>query len=903
MKRFSQLLLAFILILATFYLSFSQIQKAASPSWLRPISLKPIKPNLDDISDGYYYELIDHQVNVDQQTKYYKDIKFLFDQSGIENLGQIQVTFDPHFQKLQLHELKIIRDGKSMDLLPQAKFRLLASETELARSIYNGSQMAYYVLEDLRKDDRIVFAYSIVGANPVFEGKFFDSYYLQGYEPTGLVHLHYIIPNNRKLHFKSFNGAPQVRQESKGGMTSYFWEINDDKPVVYESYSPSWYTALKYVECSEFNNWAEVTQWNNRINPIPQIATSGPLRDFVNKMWYESEGQPYLFVKKATDFVQNEIRYMGIEMGEYSHRANLPEKVFQQRYGDCKDKSMLLATLLKSKNIDAGLVLANTYKNRGLEAALPSPHAFNHMVVELSIQGRRQYIDPTITNQGGDIKSRYFPAYGKVLSGLDKNGLTDIPQNVAGNIKIREVLTLEGKFNATLEVTTTYSGNEADNIRSYFQSNAKNDIQKQYLEFYAKTYPKINKAENVQYKDDIENNSVEITEKYKIKNIGKAESGTTKKYISLIGSHINDKLPETLEDRVAPLSLPFPSDVEYEILIINKGKASFGQYRNNVYFDRQAYVFGKTLEVAPDSIRIYYTLGLHEPFVDQKDLKQYYTDFADRDNIFYNGFYLDENGYATDGIPNVGTPRAADEINWFTLVVFLGLLPATIWFIAKRYNRSRPVILKPYEEIYHEQVGGWLIVLAIVIVVNVLSLTVSFFFKQSFFNSVIWHAMDQADGVSPFLYKILIMAEMVANVLIMAGLTYSFVLLVKKRDLFAQTFFAIALFMAVFFTIDGIIAYVMFKPHLDRVDSTIGIYESNIRAILFFCIWGTYVYSSQRVKGTCLHPYTTEHKLHTATISNHPFDSNYLGPYPLPVHQDETIKAEEDPANGQPKEQ
>ncbi|XHR98086.1 hypothetical protein ACFJIV_16335 [Mucilaginibacter sp. UC70_90] len=39
---------------------------------------------------------------------------------------------------------------------------------------------------------------------------------------------------------------------------------------------------------------------------------------------------------------------MGIEIGEYSHRANNPEKVFRQRYGDCKDKSLLLVSMLKA---------------------------------------------------------------------------------------------------------------------------------------------------------------------------------------------------------------------------------------------------------------------------------------------------------------------------------------------------------------------------------------------------------------------------------------------------------------------------------------------------------------------------------------------------------------------------
>ncbi|MNE09922.1 hypothetical protein D3C80_1026160 [compost metagenome] len=502
------------------------------------------------------------------------------------------------------------------------------------------------------------------------------------------------------------------------------------------------------------------------------------------------------------------------------------------------------------------------------------------MVIEVNVDGRYQYIDPTITNQGGDIKNRYFPAYGKVLSAMGKGKLTDVPQNITGNIKVRETLTLEGKFEATLDVHTIYLGNEADNMRAYFQSSAKNDIQKQYLEYYAKTYPKINKITNIQYKDDIENNRVEIIEKYKIKNIGKAENGSSKKYISILGTNINDKLPEIMEDRIAPLSLPFPNDIEYKIYVVNKGKKLFGSHRENSFFDRNAYVFGKTLEINPDSIKIAYTLGFHEPFVEQKDLKQYYTDFADRDNIFFNGFYLDADGYATDGITNLGTPTSSKEINWFTLLLFIVSVPTVIWYIVKKYNKSKPIIIKPYDEADYYQIGGWMIVLLIVLFINILTLSGIFFFQQSFFNLNTWQAVDQVAGISSFSYKILLLVEMIGNVFILAGLIYSVILLIKKRDIFAQTFFIVALFMAIFCTIDGIAYYFIFNGYLDKTEDLFTTYKDNIRAILFFCIWGTYAYNSERVKGTCLRTYDDENPM-PRPMTPHPFDQDFLKPYPI----------------------
>lgn len=227
-------------------------------------------------------------------------------------------------------------------------------------------------------------------------------------------------------------------------------------------------------------------------------------------------------------------------------------------------------------------------------------------------------------------------------------------------------------------------------------------------------------------------------------------------------------------------------------------------------------------------------------------------------------------------------------MNWFTLILIIVLVPVVIWYIVKKYNKSKPFFIKPYDEVYHEQIGGWMIVLLIVLFINILTLSGIFFFQQSFFNLNTWQAADQLDGVSPILYKILLLLEIIGNVLILAGLIYSCVLLIKKRDIFAQTFFMVALFMAIFCTIDGIASYFMFKSYLDKTDDPLAHYKDTIKAIFFFCIWGTYVYNSERVKGTCLRTYHDNNPIPRA-VTPHPFDQDFLNPYPIQKEQDTEI--------------
>ncbi|SPZ93083.1 Uncharacterised protein [Sphingobacterium multivorum] len=57
-------------------------------------------------------------------------------------------------------------------------------------------------------------------------------------------------------------------------------------------------------------------------------------------------------------------------------------------------------------------------------------------------------------------------------------------------------------------------------------------------------------------------------------------------------------------------------------------------------------------------------------------------------------------------------------------------------------------------------------------------------------------------------------------------------------------------------------------------------YKDALKSIFFFCIWGTYVYKSERVKGTCVRPYQNDGIIQKAA-TGHPFDQDFLKPYSM----------------------
>src|SRR5205085_12229198 len=84
-------------------------------------------------------------------------------------------------------------------------------------------------------------------------------------------------------------------------------------------------------------------------------------------------------------FVQSNITYKPIEFGR---RAMIPQTagdILANRYGDCKDHSLLLVQLLNAVEVPASLALVNS--RHPIDKELASLEQFDHMIVYLPNMG------------------------------------------------------------------------------------------------------------------------------------------------------------------------------------------------------------------------------------------------------------------------------------------------------------------------------------------------------------------------------------------------------------------------------------------------------------------------------------------------------------------------------------
>jgi len=94
------------------------------------------------------------------------------------------------------------------------------------------------------------------------------------------------------------------------------------------------------------------------------------------------------------NWVVTNIRYVGLEFGIAGFKPHSAQEVFNNKYGDCKDKATLLIAMYKAAGIPAFYALVGTREMGKLEKEIPMSQ-FNHAIVVAKIGDELIWLDPT----------------------------------------------------------------------------------------------------------------------------------------------------------------------------------------------------------------------------------------------------------------------------------------------------------------------------------------------------------------------------------------------------------------------------------------------------------------------------------------------------------------------------
>jgi transglutaminase-like putative cysteine protease/tetratricopeptide (TPR) repeat protein len=407
----------------------------------------------------------------------------VFSQQGAQAWSEINGTYDPTYEQKPTIKARVItQDGREHWLDPSilSEQGLHGDETYSTRRRLRGPLPAVApgtVLEIVADSSE---------HHPALEAGLRGREYL--YQPAR-VHLERLIFDiDRDLPFQYEVRGVALKPKSDtitSGRRQLLFELRDQLPFAEAPpAAPPDVAPMPVVEYGVARSWQEVAAAYSKLVDR-QIAGFDALAAARNVVGSATEAREK--AKSLLAFVQTNVRYVALELGDRSVIPAPPGQVLNQGFGDCKDKATLLVALLRSVSVPADVALLKAGPGLDLSPRVQGFGSFNHVIVRVS--GKDGFwIDPsTKYTEVGILPVEDQNRYALVAR-ADSTQLMQTPLSPVA----RDILTDTWEFTypdlgaATARETTTGSGTYAILLRR--QTDATDVQLKQQLSGYVRKF-------------------------------------------------------------------------------------------------------------------------------------------------------------------------------------------------------------------------------------------------------------------------------------------------------------------------------------------------------------------------------------------------------------------------------
>lgn len=376
-------IMRFVLIIIAFLITFFPIYINVSAFAIQPDEEDPYIVLLDEgrkeiHEDGSYTTTIHLK---------YKILK----EDALDLLGEKEIDYLSATEKVKIIKALVIKpDGRKIrakkiqDVSPYSGY-----------PSYSDLKTKIITMRDMAVGDILELEYSIIAKHSRMPGETWGSFYFFDSVPMDVSRLILTAPAATQIHIKSENldMEPVITYSEDGATKTYTWERRDCPKVEREYMMPSVRDFCPYLTYSTIDDWQKIATWfwdmgEDKMSATPQIAEA------VSRITASSENKKDK-IRALLRYFQNNIRYVSMSFGLNAFEPHPAHEVFENKYGDCKDQTVLLIAMLKSLGIDAYPVLVRYgQKNYPMARVAPSPAEFSHMIVYANIDGQDLWLDP-----------------------------------------------------------------------------------------------------------------------------------------------------------------------------------------------------------------------------------------------------------------------------------------------------------------------------------------------------------------------------------------------------------------------------------------------------------------------------------------------------------------------------
>ena len=450
-----RIVLVFLWLVATVFACSSLAAGGDAPPWMHTLVKAPLPPHDEKTDAIKLYSEIDVSVQSADKIRRTVRVAYKILRPSGRSYGDVIVPFNARERVSGLHAWCIPAQGKDYEVKDKDGAEVALPKVE-GSELVSDVKAKFLVIPASDPGNIVGYEYEIEEHPFVLQ----DIWDFQEQIPVRESHYSLQLPPGWAQRASWLNHAEIKPNEAGSGQLQ--WVVSDLKAIRKEEDMPplQGVAGLMIVSffpqgglsTAGFTDWQQMGTWYR--NLIGGRTDASPEIKQMVAALTASAPTPLGKMKSLAQFVQHDIRYVAIELGIGGWQPHPAPDVFVHRYGDCKDKTTLMSSMLHELGIDSYYLAINT--DRGsVTPEVPAHLAFDHVIIAIKLPDA--VADPSL------VATMQHPKLGRILFFDPTNELTPFGQ-------------IEGRLQANYGLLVAPGGGELVELPK--QPSAMNGIQR-----------------------------------------------------------------------------------------------------------------------------------------------------------------------------------------------------------------------------------------------------------------------------------------------------------------------------------------------------------------------------------------------------------------------------------------
>ncbi len=317
--------------------------------------------------------------------------------AAIKGWGQLVFGYNSENDELQVNYARVRKPDGSIVETPLDSVRDMTSSVEREAPVYTDYREKHLTVSALQVGDVLEYQRVRKIVKPATPNEFWSEH---SFVKNFIVldeEIEFDVPSKSNAKLKTLPGYEPTSTRNEGDRTLYMWKRqnlkveDEEEKQKREKKEGKKRQEFADVQLTTFRSWEQIGIWyqglqKDRVAVTPEIKAKAA--ELTKGLTSDEDKIAALYRYVATNY-----RYVSLSFGVGRFQPHAAAEIMQNKYGDCKDKSTLLSSLLIASGYQPANVLIHTYVK--LQDDMPIPSAFNHLITEVMAGKQEYWMDST----------------------------------------------------------------------------------------------------------------------------------------------------------------------------------------------------------------------------------------------------------------------------------------------------------------------------------------------------------------------------------------------------------------------------------------------------------------------------------------------------------------------------